>query len=319
VGSHLADYVLENHPDVEIFGLKRWRSPLDNVRHITGKITLIDADLRDLSSLIYLMDKTKPGVIFHLAAQSYVPTSFSAPVDTLENNIIGTANLLESIRLTRLDPVIHICSSSEVYGQVTPEEVPIKETNPLRPASPYAVSKVGEDMLGWQYFTSWGLKTLRTRMFTHTGPRRGDVFVASNFALQIARIEKGLQEPTILVGNLDSVRTFADVRDTVRAYWVMVEKYFEGKVAAGDVFNIGGTTTMTIGEMLDKLIALSPVKGKVSIKVDKQRLRPSDITLQIPCIDKFRQQTGWEPRIPFETTMLDLLEYWRKHISTKLV
>jgi GDP-mannose 4,6-dehydratase len=315
VGSHLADYILENHPDVEIFGLKRWRSPLDNIQHVIDKITLVDADLRDLSSLIYLIDQTKPDVIFHLAAQSYVPTSYTAPVDTLENNIIGTANLLEAVRLKRLDPVIHICSSSEVYGQVTQEEVPIKETNPLRPASPYAVSKVGEDMLGWQYFTAWGLKTLRTRMFTHTGPRRGDVFVASNFAKQIALIEKGLQVPTILVGNLESIRTFADVRDTVRAYWVMVEKYFEGRIAAGDVFNIGGATTMTVGEMLDKLIALSPVKGKVTIKVDKQRLRPADVTLQIPCIDKFRQQTGWEPLIHFETTILDLLEYWRKYIS----
>ena len=316
VGSHLADYVLENHPAVEIFGLKRWRSPLDNIRHITGKVTLIDAELRDLSSLIYLMDQTKPDVIFHLAAQSYVPTSFTAPVDTLENNIIGTANLLESVRLSRLDPVIHICSSSEVYGQVTPEEVPIKETNPFRPASPYAVSKAGEDMLGWQYFTAWGLKTLRTRMFTHTGPRRGDVFVASNFALQIARIEKGLQEPTILVGNLESVRTFADVRDTVRAYWIMVEKYFEGRVAAGDVFNIGGSTTMTVGEMLNKLITLSEMREKVVIEVDARRLRPADVTLQIPCIDKFRQVTGWEPLIPFETTMLDLLEYWRHQVQT---
>jgi len=314
VGSHLADYVLENHPTVEIFGLKRWRSPLDNIRHIIGKVTLIDAELRDLSSLIRLVDQTKPDIIFHLAAQSYVPTSYTAPVDTLENNVIGTANLLESVRLSRLDPVIHICSSSEVYGQVTQEEVPIKETNPLRPASPYAVSKVGEDMLGWQYFTAWGLKTLRTRMFTHTGPRRGDVFVASNFALQIARIEKGLQEPTILVGNLESVRTFADVRDTVRAYWIMVEKYFEGRIAAGDVFNIGGATTMTIGGMLNKLITLSEMREKVVIKVDSRRLRPADVTLQIPCIDKFRQQTDWKPLIPFETTMLDLLEYWRQHV-----
>lgn len=166
-------------------------------------------------------------------------------------------------------------------------------------------------MLGWQYFTAWNLQTIRTRMFTHTGPRRGEVFVTSNFAKQIACIEKGIQEPVIKTGNLDSVRTFADVRDTVRAYWLMIEKYFEGKVAAGEVYNIGGTTTMTVGDMLNKLLELSRIKQKVSIEVEKERLRPADVTLQIPCIDKFIEHTGWTPTIPFETTLKDLLDYWR--------
>jgi GDP-mannose 4,6-dehydratase len=311
VGSHLADYIVEHHPDVEIFGLKRWRSPMENVVHLGGKIVLYDCDLRDLSSIIAILSKIRPDIVFHLAAQSYVPTSYTAPVDTLMTNVIGTANLLDAIRISEIDPVIHVCSSSEVYGQVKPDEVPIKESNPLRPASPYAVSKVAEDMLGWQYFTAWGLKTIRTRMFTHTGPRRGEVFVVSSFAKQIASIEARLQEPNIWAGNLDSVRTFLDVRDAVRAYWVMIEKYFEGKVPAGEVYNIGGATTMKVGEMLNKLLELSPIKEKISIKVDKQRLRPADVTLQIPCVDKFKAATGWEPLIPFEQTLQDLLDYWR--------
>jgi GDP-mannose 4,6-dehydratase len=315
VGSHLADYIIEKAPETEIYGLKRWRSPRENIAHILDRVTLWDCDLRDLGALISALREIKPEVIFHLAAQSYVPVSYLAPGDTLTTNVIGTANLLEAVRLTRLDPVIHICSSSEVYGQVKPEEVPIKEDNPFRPASPYAVSKVAEDMLGWQYFTAYGLKTIRTRMFTHTGPRQDEVFVTSNFAKQIARIEARQQPPTIFVGNLDSVRTFADVRDTVRAYWIMIQKYFEGKVPAGEVYNIGGTNTMKVGEMLQKLLSLSTMKQRVNIEVDQKKLRPADVTLQIPCNDKFKEATGWEPVIPFETTLQDLLNYWREKLS----
>ena len=204
------------------------------------------------------------------------------------------------------DPVVHICSSSEVYGQVGEDDIPIKEDCPFRPASPYAVSKVGEDMLGLQYWLSWQIKTIRTRMFTHTGPRRGDVFVVAAFAKQIAKIEAGLQETTIKVGNLDSVRTFADARDTVRAYWLLVNK-----CKPGDVYNIGGSVTMTIGEMLNKLIDLSKKKNEIKIEVDPKLLRPSDVTLQIPCIDKFVAKTGWKPEISFDQTLVDTLEYWR--------
>jgi GDP-mannose 4,6-dehydratase len=314
VGSHLADYILDNQK-AEVYGLKRWRSPMDSILHIKNKVHLYDGDLRDLSSMIYLMNEIKPDVIFHLAAQSEVSTSFIAPTDTLMTNVIGTTNLLEAIRLTKQNPIAHICSSSEVYGQVLPSEVPIKEDNPFRPASPYAVSKVAEDMLAWQYFTSWGIKTIRTRMFTHTGARQSEYLVTSNFAKQIVMIQKGLQEPIIWVGNLDSVRTFADVRDTVRAYWLMIEKYYEGKVKAGSVYNIGGTTTMLVGEMLDRMIMLSGMYGKVEIKIDKAKLRPSDVTLQIPCIDKFVNDTGWQPTIGFDDTMMSLLEYWEERVK----
>ena len=309
VGSHLTEYILVNHPDTEISGIKRWRSPKDHIRHLLDKITLHNCDLRDLGSLIRVFGEVKPDIIFHLAAQSFVTTSYMAPVDTLDCNISGTANLLEAVRILKLDPVIHICSSSEVYGQVLPEEVPIRETCPLRPVSPYAVSKVGEDMLGYMYFHAYKLRTIRTRMFTHSGPRRGEVFVDSFFSQQVARIELGLQESVIRVGNLDSVRTFADVRDTVRAYWLLAQK-----CPAGEVYNIGGDITMTIREMLDLLLTMTTYKGKIKVRVDPALIRPADVTLQIPCSDKFKAATGWKPEILYKQCLQDMLDYWRKEL-----
>ena len=310
VGSHLADYILANVKNVKIIGLIRWRAPKDNINRILDRITLEYGDLLDLPSLESVIGRYRPDVIFHLAAQSYVDFSFVAPVATLSTNIIGTTNLLEAVKKLKLssgyDPVVHICSSSEVYGQVKKGEVPIKEDNQLRPASPYAVSKVGEDMLALQYWLSWKIKTIRTRMFTHTGPRRGDVFALSNFAKQIAAIEAGKQPPVVKVGNLKSVRTWMDVRDAVEAYWILVNK-----CKPGEVYNIGGNQTMTVGMMLNKLLKLS--KKKIAVKVDNQRLRPSDVTLQIPSTDKFKKATGWSPKIKFEKTLLDTLEYWREY------
>ncbi len=308
VGSHMADYILDNHPSVEIHGLIRWRSPLDNIRGILSKITQHQAELRDLNSLVVLLSKVKPDWIFHLGAQSYVTSSFDAPADTIHTNVIGTVNLLDAVRIAGINPKIHVCSSSEVYGQVTEDEIPIRETNPFRPASPYAVSKVGEDMIGLQYFLSYGIKTIRTRMFTHTGPRRGDIFAESAFAKQIAEIEAGLRPNPMKVGNLGSVRTFADVRDAVRAYWLLLEK-----CPAGEVYNVGGTRTMTVGEMLE--ILRSMARCEIEHKVDPALLRPSDVTLQIPDISKFQQITGWTPEIPIETTLRDLLDYHRNRIK----
>ena len=217
VGSHLAEYVLAHHPDVEVHGMVRWRSPRANLVKVNGRVTLHEGELRDLHSLVRVLETVRPERIFHLAAQSYVSASFSAPADTLHTNVIGTTNLLDAVRLTGIDPRIHICSSSEVYGQVRPDEVPIRESNEFRPASPYAVSKCGEDMIALQYFLSYGIKTIRTRMFTHTGPRRGDVFAESAFAKQIAEVEAGLRPNPIKVGNLNSVRTFAVVASTVQS------------------------------------------------------------------------------------------------------
>ena len=308
VGSHLADYILNNHQNVELYGIARWRSPMDNIEKIKHKINIELADLNDLSSLIHIMNKIKPDYIFHLAAQSYVQFSFKSPAETLNINAIGTSNLLESVRISKINPKIHICSSSEVYGQVKKEEIPIKETNPFRPASPYAVSKVAEDMLGYQYFLSYNMHIVRTRMFTHTGPRRGDVFAESWFAKQIAMIESGIMSNPIKVGNLNSIRTIMDVRDAVEAYWIMMEKS-----KPGEVYNIGGQKTLTIEEILNKLIEYS--NKEIKYKVDKELLRPSDVTLQIPDTNKFFNLTKWQPKINWETTLLDLLNYHRNKIN----
>lgn len=307
VGSHLAEYILSNHAGCEVHGLKRWRSPKDNILGVLDRVKLYDCDLRDLKSLMEVMREVKPDAVFHLAAQSYVPTSLSAPADTMDVNVIGTVNLLEAIRDSGADPVIHICSSSEVYGQVAKENIPITEDCPLRPASPYAASKVAEDMIGLQYFITYGMKTIRSRMFTHTGPRRGEVFAESAFARQVARIEKGLQEPVLRVGNLDSVRTFADVRDVVRAYWLLVER-----CVPGEVYNIGGGRTESIGRVLEMLLERS--EAKIEVQQDPRLLRPSDVTMQIPDVEKFSRASGWQPVIPLEQTLEDLLDYWREHV-----
>ncbi|MBN1800322.1 MAG: GDP-mannose 4,6-dehydratase [Candidatus Lokiarchaeota archaeon] len=308
VGSHLAEYLLGKGDTV--FGTYRWRSPRDNIEHIKHKITLVNCELLDAMSVKNCISTAKPDVIFHLAAQSYVPSSFDEPAATLQTNIIGTLNLLEAVRQIGIDPIIHICSSSEVYGQVKKEEVPILETNVFRPASPYAVSKVGEDMISLQYFLSYGIKTIRSRMFTHTGPRRGEVFVVSAFAKQVAMIEAGLQEPVLRVGNLDSVRTFLDVRDAVRAYYLLVQKCIPG-----EVYNIGGNTTMTIRQMLNLLLNQSSMKDEIKVEVNPKLLRPSDVTLQVPNIDKFVSATGWKADIPLEKTLLDTLNYWRARLK----
>ena len=307
VGSHLADYILAQHPSVDVHGLVRWRSPLVNIEGILSRIQLHTAEIRDLNSLVELLNGVKPDWIFHLAAQSYVSASFAAPADTIDTNVTGTLNLLDAVRIASLDPKIHICSSSEVYGQVTETEVPIRESNPFRPASPYAVSKVGEDMIAFQYFLSYGIKTLRTRMFTHTGPRRGDVFAESSFAKQIAEIEAGVRRSPVRVGNLGSIRTVADVRDAVRAYWLLMES-----CPPGEVYNIGGERTMTVGDILETLKGMA--RCDVDHEVDPTLLRPSDVTLQIPDTSKFRDATGWRPEIPVETTLTDLLDFHRSKV-----
>jgi GDP-4-dehydro-6-deoxy-D-mannose reductase len=307
-GSHLAEYILAEQPGVEVFGTFRWRSRMDNVEHLDKKIHLVEADLRDYSSMHRALEVAKPDFIFHLAAQSFVPSSWNAPNDTIVTNVTGQANLFEAIRILGLDPVVQIACSSEQYGLVHPDETPIKETNPLRPLSPYAVSKVAQDYLGYQYFQSYGLKVVRTRGFNHTGPRRGQVFVTSNFCSQVAAIEAGLQEPVIRVGNLEAIRDFTDVRDMVRAYWLAVTK-----AKHGEVYNIATGHGIHIREMLDQILALSRVEVKV--EVDPTRLRPSDVEILIGDSSKFRADTGWEPRIPFEQTLSDLLGYWRERLS----
>jgi len=306
-GSHLADYLLAHQPGVRVHGLVRWRSRMDNIAHLQGKIHLHEADLKDIVSLNKAFAEAKPDRIFHLAAQSFVPTSWKLPAETFMINSVGEVNLFEAVLALGLEPRIQVAGSSEEYGHVNPDEVPMKETNPLRPLSPYAVSKVAQDLLAYQYWKSYGLKTVRTRGFNHTGPRRGDVFVTSNFAKQIAEVEKGRREPVIFVGNLEAKRDFTDVRDIVRAYWLALEK---GE--PGEVYNIGSGKTISMKEMLDILLAMSRVKVKV--QVDPERLRPSDVPILLADASKFRARTGWAPEIPLEKTFADLLDYWRARV-----
>lgn len=302
VGSHLAEYLLSI--GVEVYGTIRWRSRTENIENIKEKIHLIDTDIKDAHSMQSAVDEVQPDYIFHLAAQSFVPTSWHAPAETLNTNILGNANLLEAVRKSDCDPVIQIAGSSEEYGLVYPDEVPIKETNPLRPMSPYGVSKVAQDLLSRQYYMSYGLKVVVTRAFNHTGPRRGDVFVTSNFAKQIAEIEKGLKEPVIYVGNLNAQRDFSDVRDIVRAYWLAVNK-----CDYGDVYNISLEKGRTIQSVLDLLLSMTDVN--VEVKQDPSRMRPSDVMILQGDCSKFKEKTGWKPEIPFEKTMMDLVDYWK--------
>lgn len=315
VGSHLADYLIENS-DWEIYGMCRWRSPLDNVEHLLEKannrerVNFLYGDLNDYASLIYVLQSSKPDYVFHLAAQSYPRTSFDSPLETLNTNVLGTCRLLEAIRQLNMSPIIHVCASSEVFGRVTKDKLPIDEEVTFHPASPYAISKTGTDLIGRFYGEAYGMTVMTTRMFTHTGPRRGDVFAESTFAKQIAMIEQGLLAPVVKVGNLNSLRTWADVRDAVRAYHMLVTM----NPLAGEYYNIGGTFSCSVGEMLNHLLSLSTVKY-IKIEEDHERLRPIDADLQVPTTAKFEKHTGWKPEIPFEKTMQDLLGYWRERVK----
>lgn len=317
VGSHLTDFLLTN-TDWKIYGLARWNEPLDNIEHLAeeinkkDRIEIIYGDLNDLASLITAIDKVKPDYIFHLAAQSYPQTSFDAPIETLQTNILGTANLLEALRKSPYkNAITHVCASSEVFGRVPKEKLPIDEECSFHPASPYAISKVGTDLVGRYYAEAYGMTIMTTRMFTHTGPRRGDVFSESTFAKQIAMIEAGLQEPKIYVGNLESLRTYADVRDAVKAYYMLVTH----NPIAGEYYNIGGTYTCKIADMLNYLISQSTVNN-IEIVIDPERLRPIDADLQVPNTTKFQNHTGWKPEYTFEQTMNDLLQYWRDRVKS---
>ena len=316
VGSHLADYLLKN-TDWKIYGFCRWNDSLENIEHLsdeinnTDRIELIYGDLNDLASLIDTVEKSKPDYVFHLAAQSYPQTSFTAPLETLDTNILGTAKLLEAIRKSKYNPIIHVCASSEVFGRVPKEFLPINEECKFHPASPYAISKVGTDLIGRYYAEAYNMTIMTTRMFTHTGPRRRDVFAESTFAKQIAMIEAGLVEPKLQVGNLDSLRTWSDVRDAVRAYHLLVTV----NPISGEYYNIGGSYSCSIKDMLNYLLSKSTVNN-IEVVTDPNRLRPIDADLQVPNTSKFRKHTGWEPKITFEKTMDDLLEYWRKKIKS---
>jgi GDP-mannose 4,6-dehydratase len=318
VGSHLAEYLL-NKTDWEIIGLCRWRSPLDNLSNVIGRInskdriSLVYGDLRDEISIREAVTIARPDIVFHLAAQSFPRTSFDAPIDTMDTNILGTVRVLDALRTIAPKAVIHICASSEVFGRVPREKLPIDEECSFHPASPYAISKVGTDLVGRFYAEAYSMTVMTTRMFTHTGPRRGDVFAESTFAKQIAMIENGLIPPIVRVGNLQSLRTIADVRDAVRAYFMLVTV----NPIAGAYYNIGGQHSCTVEQILQTLLSYSPRKGEIRIEIDPDRLRPIDADLQVPNTAKFEAHTGWKPEIPYQKTLQDLLDYWRDRVSTE--
>ncbi len=302
-GSHLADFLL-TQDGVEVSGIKRWRSRTENIEHLMGRVDLLECDIMDASAVRSTINAVRPDKVFHLAAQSFVPPSWTAPSVTLATNIIGTLNLFEGVRQVGIDPWILTACSSDEYGKVEPDELPIKETNPLRPLSPYSVSKIGQDMLSYQYFKSYGLNIIRTRAFSHTGPRQVDVFVCSDFAKQIADIEKGLKEPVMRVGNLTSRRDFLDVRDVVRGYCTLLEKG-----TPGEVYNLCSGGAVTIQEILDILLSLSKVK--IDVQQDPKRMRPSDVPLIMGDASQILSQVGWKAEITLEQTLQDTLDYWR--------
>ena len=299
VGSHLAEYCIGKG---EVFGIKRHRSKMDNIEHILDKITLVDCDMKDAFNVAKVIEDIKPDKIFHLAAQSFVPTSWKAPNETLVNNISGQLNLFEAVRhIKGYDPVIQIACSSEEYGKV--DKSPITEETPLNPLSPYAVSKIAQDYMGYQYHQSYGMKIIRTRAFNHTGTRRGDVFVCSNFAKQVVNNKNG----TIKVGNMSAIRDFTDVRDVVKAYWIATEK-----CEPGEVYNICSGKGYEIREILEKLIN---IHGKAIETVhDNSRMRPSDVPVLIGDNSKFVKATGWKPEISIDKTLVDLITFWENKL-----
>jgi GDPmannose 4,6-dehydratase len=322
VGSQLADYVLQN-TDLEVVGMMRWQEPMDNLYHLTerinnkDKIFLYYADLNDCASIARMLHDVRPDYISHLAAQSYPKTSFNIPIETLQTNIIGTANLLENIRQIKevdgYDPVVHICSSSEVYGKASPG-APLAENTAFHGASPYSISKIGTDYLGQFYGEAYGIRTFVTRMGTHSGPRRSDVFFESTVAKQIALIEAGYQEPVIKVGNLSSTRTFQDARDAVRAYYLLLEASEAGKVKCGDYFNIAGEEVFKLPEVIDILVGMS-TRHDIKVVADEERMRPIDADYQMFDNSKIRSTINWSPEIAAKDMFSDLLNHWRSEIS----
>jgi GDP-4-dehydro-6-deoxy-D-mannose reductase len=308
VGSHLAELALER--GATVIGSVRWRSKTENVDHLGDRITLIPSDLRDLSSVRTLLEQAQPDYLVHLAAQSFVAASWQTPSETLFTNAVSQMNLFEGMRQLGSSARFLVIGSSEEYGLVHPPELPIRETNPLRPLSPYAVSKVTQDLMGYQYFKSYRMPIVRARAFNHSGPRRGEAFATSNFAKQVAEIEAGLREPVVAVGDLTPTRDFSDVRDVVRGYWGLLEDGIPG-----EVYNLCSGAEWSIQQVLDFLLQQSSAP-RIEVRVDPARFRPSDVPRLRGCAEKIEKAIGWQRAIPLERTLSDLLEYWRQRIKS---
>ncbi len=306
VGSHLADYLLDIE-NVEVHGLIRPRSRTEFIR---PDVIYHEADITDYSAIAAVVREVQPGYIFHLAAQSFVPLSFKAPNSTIITNVIGTLHILEAVKNECLDAIVQVAGSSEEYGLVRPEECPTNENQPLRPMSPYGLSKVSADLLAQQYCRSYGVNTIITRAFNHTGPRRGKVFITSKIAFGIANIIVNKVEPVLTLGNLEAVRDFTDVRDIVRAYWLLANKGLYG-----EPYNIGTGLGYSIRELVEIYRDISEVDFVV--EQNSEFMRPSDVPLLLCDATKAREATGWKPTILFWTTLTDLLDYWIKRLKAE--
>jgi len=306
VGSHMADHALAE--GATVFGSRRQESNTANIDHLQSRVTLVKADLSDHDATRHLVEAVNPSHVIHLAGQSFAGASWDKPAEVLSNNILSQVNLLEAIRQRGTAPRILVAGSGEEYGMISEDELPITETNALRPLSPYAVSKVAQDLMGYQYFKSFGLSIIRTRAFNHEGPRRGERFVPSNFAKQVAQIEAGLRPPVVHVGDLTPRRDYSDVRDIVRGYWLLL-----ARGEPGEVYNLSSGRSWAIRELLDILLAECEVKG-IEVRTDPSRLRPSEVAVAVGDPSKIEKVTGWRAEIPMERTLTDLLDYWRARV-----
>ena len=305
-GSHLAEYLV-NHTDLDIIGVAREGSDLSNIAHLGGRVTVREGNVVSPEFVQSVIRENHPDYVFHLAAQAAPAHSWSDPQQTLVNNTLGQLNVLQAAVAAQLDCRILVVGSGDEYGLVRPTELPVGESNPLRPNNPYAVSKICQDMLGLQYFISHQLPVVRVRPFNHIGPRQSDAFVCSSFARQVAEAEIGLHEPVVKVGNLDARRDFTDVRDMVRAYWLAIS---QGE--PGEVYNIGSGVAWSISDILRSLLDKS--RTRIRVEQDPSRLRPSDVPVVCCDFSKFRARTGWEPRFPLEESLAEVLDYWRQRL-----
>lgn len=301
--SYLAEY-LTTIPDLKIQGLSRWHTDRSsNIDEIKDKVTLFECDLTDLSSVIRTLEKSNPNYIFHMASHANVRLCFDNPISIFNNNVNGTLNLLEAIRILKIKPIVHFCGTSEVYGQVKLEDTPIKESQKIDPINVYAISKLAQEKLCKSYWLSYGIPVIITRSFTYINPRRPDIF-SSAFARQVVEIEVGKRDK-ITYGNLDSTRTVVDVRDIMEAYWLAANK-----CVVGEEYNVGGINSLTVGEFLQELIKHS--KCDIKSELDPKLLRPVDVTMQIPDVTKFSNQTNWKPKYSLSDSIEFLLEHYRK-------
>ena len=311
VGSHLADLALEKN--CEVFGLKRWNlSRMRNVKHLIDKINWIDCDITDPVSVKKAIEKANPDKIFHLAAESFVSPSWDHPTHYMDVNYKGTVNILEAIRELKINPRILIPGSGEEYGEIPENELPITEKTTLIPVNPYAVTKIAQDLISHVYHITYGLNVIRVRAFNHEGPRRDNVFGIPWFAYQIAKIEKGLQEPIIKTGHIEDKRNFTHIRDMVEAYWVAIEKCIPG-----ELYLIGSDEPekiYTYRQVVEILIKLSSVND-IKIERDEKYVRPTSVPRLIGDTTKFRELTGWSAKIPIEKILQDTLDYWRDYVK----